>query len=34
VFLDLKNITNQKYFDILGYNSRKFNFMAGVSVNL
>jgi len=34
VFLDLKNITNQKYFDILGYNSRRFNFMTGVSVNL
>jgi vitamin B12 transporter len=34
VFLDLKNITSQRYFDILGYNSRRFNFMAGVSVNL
>lgn len=34
LFIDLKNITNQRYFDILGYNSRRFNFMAGISVNL
>lgn len=34
LFLDLRNITNQQYFDILGYNSKKFNFMAGLSFNL
>lgn len=33
LFLDLKNITNQRYFDILGYNSRRFNFMTGLSLN-
>jgi vitamin B12 transporter len=31
VFLDLKNITNKDYFDLLGYNSRKFNFTGGIS---
>jgi vitamin B12 transporter len=31
-YLDLRNITNQEYFDILGYNSRKFNFAAGLDV--
>lgn len=34
LFLDLRNITDQKYFDIPGYNSRRFNFMAGMSVGL
>lgn len=34
IFIDLRNITNQQYFDILGYNSRKFNFTAGVYFNL
>lgn len=29
-FIDLKNITNQRYFDVLGYNSRKFNFSTGL----
>lgn len=33
-FVDLKNITNQLYFDSRGYNSRRFNFMAGVLLNL
>jgi vitamin B12 transporter len=33
-YIDLKNITNKEYFDIPGYNSRKFNFMAGLSFNL
>ena len=33
VFADLRNITNQQYFEVYGYNSRKFNFMAGVLVN-
>lgn len=31
VFIDLKNITNQKYFDIVGYNSRQFNCTTGIS---
>ena len=31
LFLDLKNITNKKYFDFLGYNARRFNFTTGVS---
>ncbi|NOT51391.1 MAG: TonB-dependent receptor [Chitinophagaceae bacterium] len=34
LFLDLKNLFNQQYFDILGYNSRKFNFTGGVSFQL
>lgn len=33
IFTDLKNITNQRFFDILGYNARRFNFMAGITVN-
>jgi vitamin B12 transporter len=33
LFLDIRNITNQEYFDIYGYNNRRFNFMAGVNVN-
>lgn len=32
-FVDFRNITNQKYFDIAGYNSRKFNWSLGVSAN-
>ena len=32
-FIDFKNITNQQYFDIVGYNSRKFNMMAGIGLN-
>ncbi|MBD0374483.1 MAG: TonB-dependent receptor [Flavisolibacter sp.] len=34
VFADLKNITNQRYFDILGYTARRFNAFAGVSLEL
>lgn len=34
LFLDLKNITNKRYFDFLGYNARRFNFTAGVSFQL
>ena len=34
IFLDLKNITDTKYFDILGYNSRRFNFTTGVNFQL
>lgn len=33
-FVDLKNITNTEYFDLAGYNSRKFNFTLGVGYNL
>ncbi len=32
-FVDCRNITNQKYFDITGYNSRQSNFIVGVSGN-
>lgn len=34
VFVDLRNITNQQYFDVVGYNSKKFNVMAGLSFSL
>lgn len=34
LFLDLKNIANKEYFDIRGYNSRKFNFSTGVRFQL
>jgi vitamin B12 transporter len=34
MFIDLKNITNQKYFDVLGYNSRRFNVNGGVQIGL
>ncbi|MDZ7936505.1 MAG: TonB-dependent receptor [Emticicia sp.] len=34
VYLDAKNLTNKTFFDVPGYNSRKFNFMAGVLFNL
>lgn len=33
-FADVKNITDQEYFEILGYNARGFNFIAGVKVSL
>jgi vitamin B12 transporter len=33
-FLSLKNLTNKQYFDILGYNSKRFNFTAGIDLNL
>jgi vitamin B12 transporter len=33
-FIDLKNITNTKYFDVLGYNSRRFNFTIGATLSL
>jgi vitamin B12 transporter len=32
-FADIRNITNQQYQDIVGYNSRGFNWMAGFSVS-
>jgi vitamin B12 transporter len=31
VFLDLRNLTDQVYYDVPGYNSRKFNVTGGVS---
>lgn len=34
LFADFKNITDQKYFEIMGYNTRRFNFMGGVQVTL
>lgn len=34
VFADFKNITDREYFEILGYNTRGFNFMGGVKVGL
>ncbi|MDP4283158.1 MAG: TonB-dependent receptor [Bacteroidota bacterium] len=32
-FLDLRNITDQKYFDVPGYNSRRANYTVGISAN-
>ena len=32
-FLDLRNITDQKYFDVPGYNSRRANYTIGLSAN-
>ena len=32
-FIDLKNITDEKYSEVRGYNSRRFNFMAGVNLS-
>ncbi len=34
LFIDFQNITNQKYFDLRGFNSKRFNFNAGVNLNL
>ena len=33
IFADIRNITDQKYFDIPGYNSRRSNYTFGVSAN-
>jgi vitamin B12 transporter len=33
IFAEFDNITNQQYFDIVGYNSKRFNMMAGVNIN-
>ncbi len=33
-FADFKNVTAQRYFDVRGYNARRFNFMAGVNFSL
>jgi vitamin B12 transporter len=32
LYADLKNITDEQYFEIRGYNSRRFNVMAGVNL--
>jgi vitamin B12 transporter len=34
IFADFKNITDEKYSEVRGYNSRRFNFMAGINLNL
>jgi vitamin B12 transporter len=34
VFADFRNITDQKYFEVLGYNTRGFNFMGGLQLTL
>ncbi len=33
-FVDFRNVTNQQYFDVIGFNSRKFNVMTGLSFSL
>ena len=33
-FVDLENLTNRQYFDIPGFNSKRFNFMAGIRFHL
>ena len=33
-FIDLRNLTNQEYFDVVGYNSKRFNLMAGLTIGL
>jgi vitamin B12 transporter len=32
-FFDLRNITDQQYFDIVGYTTKRFNMMAGISLS-
>lgn len=34
LFANFRNITDQKYFEVLGYNTRRFNFMAGARISL
>lgn len=34
LFADLRNITDQKYFDVYGYNSRRANYMFGIGLSL
>jgi vitamin B12 transporter len=34
LFLNLKNVTNKKYFDFLGYNSARFNINAGINFSM
>jgi vitamin B12 transporter len=33
-FIQLKNITNRQYFDVMGYNTRRFNMTAGITFQL
>lgn len=33
-FADFQNITNQKYFDVRGFNTKRFNATAGININL
>ena len=33
-FIDLENLTDRQYFDIPGFNSKRFNFMVGIAVHL
>ncbi len=33
IFADLQNITDQQYFDLRGFNSKRFNYNAGVNLN-
>ena len=32
IFANFNNITNQQYFDVLGYNTRGYNFVAGIQI--
>jgi vitamin B12 transporter len=34
LFADFQNITDQRYFDLRGFNSRRFNWSAGIALNL
>jgi len=34
LFADFQNVTNQRYFDLRGFNSRRFNCSAGIALNL
>ena len=34
LFADFQNITDQRYFDLWGFNSRRFNCSAGISLSL
>lgn len=34
VFADLRNVTDQRYFDVYGYNSRRANYLLGFTVSL
>jgi vitamin B12 transporter len=34
LFADLKNLLDEKYTEWLGYNTRRFNFMAGVKYQI
>lgn len=34
LFVSLNNLTDQQYFDIVGYNSKRFNMIAGINIKL